>query len=36
MTAEDRLLLKGSRGMRMEKISAGLRRPVDRGQVGNH
>jgi len=36
LKAEDRLLLKGSRGMRMEKISAGLRRPVERDQAGNH
>jgi len=36
LTADDRLLLKGSRGMRMEKISAGLRRPVERDRAGNH
>lgn len=36
LKAEDRLLLKGSRGMRMEKISAGLRHPVERDQAGNH
>jgi UDP-N-acetylmuramoyl-tripeptide--D-alanyl-D-alanine ligase len=32
----DRLLLKGSRGMRMELISAGLRRPPVRNKSGNH
>jgi UDP-N-acetylmuramoyl-tripeptide--D-alanyl-D-alanine ligase len=33
---QDRLLLKGSRGMRMERISAGLRRPPARDKAGNH
>jgi UDP-N-acetylmuramoyl-tripeptide--D-alanyl-D-alanine ligase len=36
IVAHDRLLIKGSRGMRMEKISAGLRRPPVRDKAGNH
>jgi len=36
IAADDRLLLKGSRGMRMEKISAGLRGPQTGQRAGNH